>query len=112
MTDMTDADLDTFIDQAKPELRNALRAVLTGQSAQYLFDIAALPLPNGQTWAIVCAVLNEPVATMVEAIGDGLDRMNESMMKVVPPEAAQAAQAQMQQPPPPRRGGKSARMGG
>lgn len=79
---MTDQQLDALIDEQKPHLRIALRSVLEGQ-AVHLFNIGSLPLANGQHWNVVCTILAEPLAHLIEGlVGEGFRKMSQSYAKL------------------------------
>jgi hypothetical protein len=83
---MTDTQLDELIDRAKPDLRIALRAVLSGggsDKAAHLFNIGRIPLPKGGHWDITCVMLTEPQTKMLEALLHGVQEMQKCYVYAV-----------------------------
>lgn len=80
---MTDQELDSLIDTAKPTIRTMLRAVIEQGQHGGMFNIAAIPLPNGQVWDVVCGVFSEPASKLLAAmLAQGVPHMMESFAKL------------------------------
>jgi hypothetical protein len=62
---MTDQDLDALIEQARPELRTALRGILEGKHPDMMFPLGRIPFPNQQFWDVTCLVMIEPIHKLI-----------------------------------------------
>jgi len=62
---ITDESIDALIEQAKPILRQSIRAAITQLVPIHLLEIAKIPLPSGQQWQLVLAVMTEPASNLV-----------------------------------------------
>jgi hypothetical protein len=58
---ITDQQIDALIEQVRPQLRQMIRGVFQGEPLHFL-EIGKMPLPSGQTWQVVIAVMNEAFA--------------------------------------------------
>jgi hypothetical protein len=93
---ITDEALDQIIETARPYLRKAIRESMTNLVPMSMFEIAKIPLPSGQLWSLMLAIMTEPVSGLVQ--GTVLHGMPALMagfqkMQTAPPPAVPAAPA-------------------
>ncbi len=67
-TPITDASIDALIEQAKPVLRSSIRAACEQLIPIHLVEIGKIPLPSGQQWQLVLAIMTEPMSNLVSAV--------------------------------------------
>lgn len=84
---VTDEQLDSLIEAARPNLRNCFRAAIEQHAPVHFFEVAKLPLASGAEWSLVIAVMIEPFAALAGA----------TMLQGMP--AMQAAYAKLQKAP-------------
>ena len=76
--------LDQLIDTARPQLRQLLAAVLGMGTSFGAMEIAQVPLPSGERWAILLCVMNEPYARLINGCVAGMQGSLESYGKLQP----------------------------
>jgi hypothetical protein len=78
---ISDEGLDQLIDAMRPQIREAIRAVFEGSQCN-MFELAQLPLPSGQKWSLVMAIMIEPFAAFAaHALMQGVPAMRASFEK-------------------------------
>jgi hypothetical protein len=92
---ITDQSLDALIEAARPNLREALRRGLQDLVPVSMMEAAIIPLPSGQQWKLVLAVMTEPMAALAGAV----------LLTGVPAMSAAFQKAQDPAPVPPTSGG-------
>lgn len=81
-----DARVDAVIEAATPNLKIALRNVLSSRDHAAMFDAAYMPLPSGQQWQVSIAVMSEPFAAIATPIlSIGMNAMMRSFEKLQKP---------------------------
>jgi len=79
---MTDAELDTLIEAARPSLRVAMRNAIEGKQQAMMFSLGQISFANKQSWSVSAFVLIEPLAALVQPmIMTGIPAMLASQMK-------------------------------
>ena len=61
---ITDSQIDAHLETIKPRLRAAIRAAFEQLAPVNFLKLAEIPLPSGQTWQLVLAVMTEPTAKL------------------------------------------------
>jgi hypothetical protein len=87
---VTDEQIDALIESVKPNLRAAIRASFAPTFAPAHFLImGTIPLPSGQEWKLVLAVMSEPTAEIVGTLVlQGVPGMTAAWQKMASPPAA------------------------
>jgi hypothetical protein len=86
MSQITDAQLDALIEQARPNLRASIRAAIEQLSPIHFFEIAKVPLESGQQWQLSIAVMLEPMAGLISGmILQGVPPMMQAYEKLKAP---------------------------
>jgi hypothetical protein len=88
---ITDQQIDALIETARPQLRAMIRGVFQGEPLHFL-KIGEQPLPSGQTWQVVVAVMNEPFAAVasgtlmqgVPALMKAYEKLNKPAEPAIP----------------------------
>lgn len=91
---MTDQELDEILDRNKPQIREALRALLVDRVAPGLMiqNVALMPFPNGQAWRLDLFIALEPMSTLMHGVMVSYPHAVMSMMKPgQPPQQSQKA---------------------
>ena len=64
---LTDESIDALIEAARPALRSSIRASIEKLVPVHMFEVAKIPLPSGQQWQLVIAVMTEPMSSILAA---------------------------------------------
>lgn len=84
----TDEQLNALIEQAKPALRESIRAAIEKLAPIQMFEIAKVPLQSGQQWQLVIAVMLEPMSALVSGtVLQGVPTMMAAYEKLQKPAA-------------------------